>query len=197
MEVAPALSASTEAARPAAARTLERRLMFGQKSVLWQWLERIANVGIVFATGLLIWSVWHPLANSRPTVPEMVKVGDRLTIDGLSDSGPDRRLLVVFRADCVFCAASLPFYRELVGIRAADRLAFVSPRGEEAATARALREVQIESVFVLPADFAKNRFHVTPLILSIDKRRNVQAVWRGKLSVSAEAEVRKTLAEAP
>jgi hypothetical protein len=167
--------------------------LFGEKSILWQWLERVANAGIVLATGLLIWYVWHPLANSRQTVPEIVKAGDRLTVEGLSDSGPDRRLLVVFRANCVFCAASLPFYRELVDMGAADRLSFVSPPGEGAATARALHEAEIRPVPVLTADFAKNKFHVTPLVLAIDTQRTVRAVWRGKLSTSAEAEVRQTL----
>lgn len=163
------------------------------KSSLWRWIERAANIGIVLAVGLLAWQLWYRSPSKARQGPEVVKVGDRLTLPDTAGTEASRRLLLVFRTGCHYCVESLPFYGELARMAVHDGLAFVTPIGEEAATTQAVHGARIESVPVYAADFAKNRFFATPLVLSVDAQRQVLAVWRGKLSPSEQAEVRKAL----
>jgi hypothetical protein len=155
----------------------------------WLWVERAANVGIVVVACLLLWNVRSRFSASGQ--PHLVEVGDQVTIKDALDRDT---VLVVFRTGCKYCLASLPFYRQLADLRVRDGLVFVSPPGEARASAALLEEAGIRSVRLLTADFAANRFLVTPLVLSVDSRHTVRAVWRGQLSESDEVQVRKTLA---
>jgi len=164
------------------------------KSSVWLGVERAANVGIVLAVGLLAWQFWHRSSPGTGKPPEVVKVGDTLTLPDTARPGASRRLLLVFRTGCHYCMESLPFYGELARMGVHNGLAFVTPIGEEAATTQAVQGAQIGSVPVYTADFTKNRFLATPLVLSVDAQRQVLAVWRGKLSPSQQTDVRKALA---
>src|SRR5215510_6726424 len=104
------------------------------KSPVWLGIERAANVGIVLAVGLLAWQLWARSSSDTRKPPEVVKVGDTLTLPDTAGPGASRRLLLVFRTGCHYCVESLPFYGELARIGGRDGLAFVTPIGEESAT---------------------------------------------------------------
>jgi hypothetical protein len=162
-----------------------------RSSAIWIWVERTANVGIVLAACAIMFKLLQPPA-ARPATP-IVEVGDSLAIDDLSAPLSTRRVLVAFRAGCEFCISSLPFYEELNNSLARGSLVFLTPPHEEEATRRVLSAAGMGSAELVPADFLRNGLHATPLILLVDERLGVEAVWRGSLSSSAQNEVRTAI----
>lgn len=161
------------------------------RTPIWTWLERVANLGIFLVSLVILSRVLGPGPAPSPSLG-IVSVGDRIEIGDLPTG---YRVLVVFRPDCKFCLESMPFYGELLGIDGGSkRLAFVTPHGQELATRQAL-PLGSSAALVLGANFRKNRFVATPMILRIDKEQRVRAIWRGTLGGSEEGRVRQLLRE--
>ncbi|HQZ18228.1 MAG TPA: hypothetical protein PKU70_01830 [Vicinamibacteria bacterium] len=153
-------------------------------------LEIAANIAIVLIAALLVGLSLGWIGPARaPGQPAWVQVGDQILIDGADWKDQLPQVVVVFGSQCHFCREGGDFYSKLLGL--ADQhvigLTFVANRGDAHATRSALKEMGLGVALVAEADFGKNRFYGTPILLLTDATKKVRQVWRGRLAADAEA----------
>lgn len=169
-------------------------------------LEKAANLmTVVVATALCAFLGYQVLqgrqtaasAGGRRPLPgpsSLVgyQVGDRLP--QVAGVALDSRLTLVLaiRSTCVFCQASMPFYRDLAALVRKSNgnaaLVFTSVEGE-AEFRQYLSSEQLDREVVLSAPLETFRVSGTPALIAIDGNRVVRASWSGKLDSVREEEV--------
>ena len=116
--------------------------------------------------------------------------GDRVQVDGVDWAATPHTVMLVVRAQCEFCQASMPFYRRLLGqARGRSDLRVIAASTDEPTMLKAALEREglvVDGVIhVTPG-----QLHVTgvPTVLLLDGDR-VHQMWRGALGATAERDV--------
>jgi len=157
----------------------------------------VASLAMVAVIGQRAWTMSH-----RPTPPQPFKAGDAIPrLPGLDPAKSERTLVMVLRHDCKYCAASLPFYRDLAKQfstpESSRRVQLVVVMPDEPDVARDYvdsNKLQVTAVIPLsPDERLELRVRGTPTLLLADKTGRIKKVWTGQLDSSQQDEVRQAL----
>jgi hypothetical protein len=163
-----------------------------------QRLETVANV-LAIATCcillVLVASHW-PFRNLRlSSTPRQTtyRIGDVIAVtSGIQPVGASRAFLLALRADCGYCAASLPFYKSLLAeLRARSpetRVIVVSPDAPDYLE-RHLLSKGLKADSVVQVGPGSLRIARTPTVILLDRTAKIEGIWEGLLSREKEKEV--------
>jgi hypothetical protein len=172
--------------------------------VFSKYLDIAVNVATLFAAiavvAVLGQRAW--ISAHRPTPTPPFQVGESVpAFKGLDVAQSDQTLLMVLRHNCGFCAASVPFYRELGNkfgpAMSNGRTRLVVVTTDDPPTAKEyVRKNQFNVnaiVSVPPSRQSELRILGTPTLLLTDKSGRINRIWSGQLDELHEAEVTTAL----
>ena len=137
-------------------------------------------------------------ANARPSVEtEAAKlVGTNIGAGAATGAAPAAHLIVAMNTSCIYCRASAPFYRKLLGSLPGihgkvDAVAVMpEPEGVAVSYLQDSLALRFDSVVhTLPG----LRVSVTPTLLIADRKGVVRKAWIGVLNPEGENQVAATL----
>jgi len=156
-------------------------------------IELAANVltiaALAVAAGVGVSTlVRHPANSSRPGLHR----GERLQVSGLHlKSG--KNLIIALGSKCGFCAASVPFYRQLA-TSAPSNLTILAAFREDSPTAESfLRSRNLDLQALGGIDFSALKIAGTPAILLVDGNGKLLDFWLGYLTPDVEQEVKRAI----
>lgn len=148
-----------------------------------------ANVGITLLclAGAYRLLMFQP-ASRRTAVVALPSVGSTAVALPDIDYSRHRQTLVLgLRSSCRYCTLSMPFYRHLAGIAAANGTLLVAVSGEpldvfrEYLSANGLQGIAARQIALKELDIG-----VTPTAVLISQTGQVAAAWRGQLNALDE-----------
>ena len=166
-------------------------------------LETATNIA-VFVAAVFVAVYFARLsfgAGASASGSEGPRVGMRLAdLEGFDWSEHDRTLVLALRTDCVYCEASIPFYRKLAAVAQTSNppfallSAFPQPASEieshQSTVGLGIRSVANADLHALGVEG-------TPTLILIDRRGTVLKTWVGQLRPDDELDVLRTLRSAP
>jgi Redoxin. len=163
-------------------------------------LERVANVALVVAVLLFGVTKIQEYRHASHEGPAPRRGPNPIHLVGKVFSVSDRfktprsaTLVLALSTRCVFCAASMPFYRRLLAARKSGELRIVAlvsqghPAGVSYLSQNGIDPNELDDIrsdVALAADIA-----ATPTILLLDRSDRVTRVWVGALNVDQEKDV--------
>jgi hypothetical protein len=161
-------------------------------------LEAVANAVFVVAALFLLALLTRNFAGQLGVRgPVVVRPNDILTEPpGYSWSAHDRTVVLVLKARCEYCEASVPFYRRLVALDSAEALSgsLLAVFPDPADTVRTvLREEGLAIDYRAGVSLAPWKVTGTPTLLVVSSSGRVLQVWRGRLSREEEELVVETI----
>lgn len=166
-------------------------------------LETATNIAVlVAAVFVVVYFARLSLgAGTTASGPEGPPLGMRFAnLEGFDWSAHDRTLVLALRTDCVYCEASIPFYRQLAAVAQASNppfallSAFPQPVSE---VERHQSSAGLRIQAVANADLHALGVDGTPTLILVDRRGTVLKTWVGQLPPDGELEVFRTLQAAP
>lgn len=153
-------------------------------------IRRVGDAAVIGgAAVVLAWAGARYTGQSGPSV-----VGRQLDASVGIDFGASSRTLVLFlRSDCVFCRASMSFYRQLASTNASGVRIVVAASAADAGIRRYLVSENLEPDMVVFAEEGELPVFGTPTLLVVDGKGVVMRSWVGWLDADGEAEVLRVL----
>jgi hypothetical protein len=157
-------------------------------------LELVTNICVIGAVIVFVFSVgWFALrhGSSTRTPSASIKNGTRLTLSEWDWSTSPQTLVLVLSADCKYCTASAPFYRNLVSQGALTHstrfLAILPQAPDKGKEYLAKLEIKIDDMRqAAPASVGAKG---TPTLILLNGSGIVIQSWEGLLTPNAETEV--------
>lgn len=124
-------------------------------------------------------------------MPNVVKVGDRVSIDNVDWKSNKRTLLLAFAPECHFCTASAPFYRQLVEKTSGGASPhFIGVFPSQLSDGRTyLKGLGVKIADVRGASFRQLHVLGTPTLMLVNADGVATNVWEGRLPPDKETEV--------
>jgi hypothetical protein len=156
------------------------------------YLDSIATVAMILASGVLIWVA---LSQRRPSIPPTgYAQGDVFgSVEGLDFREVPSTAILFLQSTCKFCTDSMPFYRRLSEIPRRGRLVVMGTESRERLEAYlAAHQFKPDRVIVVTPQATKVRG--TPTILVVDTNGVVVEAWGGQLDSARELAVFRKIA---
>lgn len=161
-------------------------------------LEALANVAIIVvccaATVQVVLRIRQEQVIQRP--PVLLKAGERLSVQGVNWTLADRTVVLVVRANCGYCAASMPFYKSLVVRRDLERARVrfvVLTTDEPTVLSRYLSSQGVTADQTRRVASREMRIRGTPTLLVVSPSGVVEALWAGQLDGQSQQRVQAAL----
>lgn len=136
-------------------------------------------------------------AGAAPSGPDGPPVGMRLAnLEGFDWSEHERTLVLALRTDCVYCEASIPFYRKLAAASQTSNppFALLSAFPQPASEVESHQSsAGLRMPTVANADLHALGVNGTPTLILVDRRGTVLNTWVGQLASEGELEVMQAL----
>jgi len=163
---------------------------------LFKRVEFLANIAIVIVAlvlgVVLVKRFLLPGDEPRPIATDRsIKVGTKLSVDGVDWARNERTLVLALSTDCRFCTDSAPFYRQFAQKRsegARIKLVAVLPQ-EISESQKYLSDHGITVDDIKQARPSSIGVSGTPTLIIADGTGTVTKSWVGKLPAEKEAEV--------
>jgi len=145
-------------------------------------------IASVFVVGLLCYNQFFSM---KPNVGHQL-VGQSVDAKTFGPSQGDRALVLLLSTQCKYCAASVPFYRELARSSSGRNLtaAFVQPEDQ---ARQYLEEHQLDFKRIVGSTTLIRQIPSTPTILLIDGSGKILDAWIGRLPPDQRQEVLRHL----
>jgi hypothetical protein len=104
---------------------------------------------------------------------------------------PEKTLVLAISANCSFCQASVPFYKNLASAIAANSgvaIVAILPEGKNE-THDFVEQIGSSIPAITGQNFRDLHISGTPTLLLLDSERRVEKIWMGKLSLEQEQEL--------
>lgn len=163
-------------------------------------LEVATNVAILLVGAAVLFTFsWNFYQSRQPTARLRPGLQKGLTLAppaGINYGDAPETLLVAMSTRCDYCAAGVPFYNQLVGMRGGTggglRVVAVFPDGEDEVRDYAAR-TRLRLDTVAAADFAALNLAVTPTLILVGGDGKVLDFWAGQLSADAQQQLVRRL----
>lgn len=172
-------------------------MMEAQSRIGRSRLETVTNFA-VFVAAIFVAAYFARLFLGGTQSPEAAigpQIGVRLApFDGYDWSSHQRTLILALRTDCVYCEASMPFYKRLAVIASERRethgliSAFPEMRAD---VDQLLSRVGLQIPSVTNTALATLGVHGTPTLILVDNSGTVLQTWVGRLPPAGEDDVMK------
>jgi hypothetical protein len=133
------------------------------------------------------------LVDSHASV-RVYRVGDLIDATvGLPLREASPTLLLALRADCGYCASSLPFYRSLLAelrVRSTSTTVVVVSRDVPETLERYLKSKDVKPDGIVQVKAGSLRIAKTPTVILLNSKAQIVGIWEGLLSPTQESEVR-------
>lgn len=148
---------------------------------------------VIAAVAVCVALVVHSL-KEKAMLAERVKgpygAGELFDLEGVRGGSERATLYIVMRSNCVFCSASLPFYRTAIDQARAQQLRTVAVMLEDKTTGEQyLIGNHIGFDKVVTTREKVKRVTAIPTTILVDRHGMVIRSWTGQLPVSSEKEV--------
>jgi thioredoxin-related protein len=150
-------------------------------------------IAIVAVAGVLVKRNLFSTPN-RSLAPQ-INAGEKLNVSNVDWEQNNKSLVFFLQKGCVYCAASAPFYRQLIAeanIKHVKSLAILPNSMEDARQYLKSLDLPIENIQI--GSLTAYKVNGTPTLLFVDRHGTVRNAWFGTPS-EREGEVRKRLAE--
>ena len=158
------------------------------------WFRRfewIANsVSVLAAVAIIGVLAKQYVSNDGVTKAEALPTGKAIQLRNVNWSDSDRTIVLVLSTTCRYCAASAPFYRELLGASVSDHVRIIAVFPETPAEAGAyLRIHKLDKAEIRQSTLGDIGVNGTPAVLLVARDGRVRQGWIGALSATQEAQV--------
>ena len=124
----------------------------------------------------------------------MLKVGDRLTLQGLEWRAHNQNYVFALQVGCHFCTASAPALRAIADAAATTHNAGVYAVAPQDVSASRDYVTHLGlTIPVLREDLSRMKIAGTPTVILCDATGVVKHIWFGKLDLKRGSEVIKTI----
>lgn len=150
---------------------------------------KLGHVTHILMIVTLCIALWKLLGHDNKSFT--YKAGDRIS-HTIWKTMPDakRTVIIVDRADCAFCKASMPFYSRLVQDTIAAGFEVVSVTSDNITTHQHyLDENHVHVDRIVQLKDTPLRISATPTLLVLDQSKTVLGAWVGELSSDEEDKV--------
>jgi len=150
-------------------------------------LSQVAHYLMIVTLCFALWTIFINHKSKLHTY----KQGDRIAGNAWRDIPSSKRtILIIDRADCVFCRASMPFYAKLAKAADGDGVPIVSITPDDPSTHKQyLLQNGVNVVKVVPLKETSLSISGTPTLIVVDEHQTVLNAWIGKLDTSDENKV--------
>jgi hypothetical protein len=162
-------------------------------------LETVTNIAVLVAAVFVVVYFAKLSLGSTGSTGEAAgpPIGTRLAqVEGYDWSMHERTLVLALRTDCVYCEASMPFYKRLAATAGEDGAAYgvlsAFPQGK-VDVERLQSRVGLHIRAVANADLHALGVSGTPTLILVDRNGTVLRTWIGQLAPPGEREVMEAL----
>ena len=168
-------------------------------------IERLTTVAVLIAAvlviGVTVRDRIYPVQSAGPSAAlnaAQQLVGKQFPLPDKSETGKSATLLLVVASGCHFCSESMPFYRQLTGMKpaASGNLGILAVMPQTSGEAREyLSENHLNVDGIVSTPLPKVGLQATPTLVLLDGNRQVKAIWVGLLDARRQGEVVKKIRE--
>jgi peroxiredoxin len=154
-------------------------------------IQIVIAIAIVVVAGMLVKRQLFP--SSTATRAPQINAGEKLPLANVDWEKNNKTLVFFLQKGCHFCAASAPFYRQLIADANDKKVSLIAVLPNPADDARQYLQsldLPIENIQTGPLNNYK--INGTPSVVFVDRQGTVRNVWFGA-NPQREQEMRETL----
>ncbi len=158
------------------------------RKIVTSALDYALTVATILAAAAVLWTLGEKFV--RGNAPEIVGPGAPIELPGVNWDKTATSLVLVLQADCPYCTASVPFYRDLIAANASGATQFIAVFPHAVSVGReVLKSHGLDIQTVSQANLRSLGISGTPTLLLVNQQGVVKRTWIGQLSAVREDDV--------